>query len=88
MPVAIHAQIGEALRTLMNGNGFSGTKLIGYEHNWDDAATYPVQLVHLSFFLFFFDKVMLNKYCSLFQMEQAGSAFDGVSLSLSLNALW
>jgi hypothetical protein len=40
------------------------------------------------FFFFFFDKVVLNKYCSLFQMEQAGSAFDGVSLSLSLNVLW
>jgi len=45
VPVSIHAQIGKALRTLMNGNGFSGTKLIGYEHNWDDAATYPVQLM-------------------------------------------
>jgi len=45
MPVSIHAQIGNALRTLMNNNGFSSTRLIGYEHNWDDAASYPVQLM-------------------------------------------
>ncbi|KAH7929968.1 glycoside hydrolase family 30 protein [Leucogyrophana mollusca] len=45
MPVATHAQIGLALRTLMNNNGFSSTKLIGYEHNWSDAANYPVQLM-------------------------------------------
>lgn len=49
MPVAVEAQIGTALRTLMNNNGFSSTKLIGYEHNWDDAAGYPVQLVALIF---------------------------------------
>ncbi|KAG2034172.1 glycoside hydrolase family 30 protein [Suillus americanus] len=56
MPVATEAQIGLALRTLLNNNGFSGVKIIGYEHNWVDAANYPVQL-----------------------MQQAGSAFDGVS---------
>ncbi|OSD07331.1 glycoside hydrolase family 30 protein [Trametes coccinea BRFM310] len=39
------AQIGAALRTLMNDNGFSGVRLVGYEHNWDDAAGYPVQLM-------------------------------------------
>lgn len=43
--VAQEAQIGNALRTLLNNNGFSGVKIIGYEHNWDDAAAYPVQLV-------------------------------------------
>ncbi|KAG1839309.1 glycoside hydrolase family 30 protein [Suillus subalutaceus] len=56
MPVATEAQIGLALRTLLNNDGFSGVKIIGYEHNWVDAANYPVQL-----------------------MQQAGSAFDGVS---------
>ncbi|KAH7882702.1 glycoside hydrolase family 30 protein [Phlebopus sp. FC_14] len=56
MPVSTEAQIGLALRTLMNANGFANTKIIGYEHNWSDAANYPVQL-----------------------MQQAGSAFDGVS---------
>ena len=29
----------------MNNNGFSDTLIIGYEHNWDDAGEYPVQLV-------------------------------------------
>ncbi|KAG1816364.1 glycoside hydrolase family 30 protein [Suillus subaureus] len=56
MPVATEAQIGLALRTLLNNYGFSGVKIIGYDHNWVDAANYPVQL-----------------------MQQAGSAFDGVS---------
>ena len=41
------ASIGEALRALMDNNGFSNTKLIGYEHNWDDAAAYPVTLVSM-----------------------------------------
>jgi hypothetical protein len=45
MPVSTEAQIGLALRTLLNNNGFSGVKIIGYEHNWVDAANYPVQLV-------------------------------------------
>jgi hypothetical protein len=45
MPVATEAQIGLALRTLLNDYGFSGVKIIGYDHNWVDAANYPVQLV-------------------------------------------
>ncbi|KAJ7482201.1 glycoside hydrolase [Mycena galericulata] len=45
IPVAQEAQIGIALRALMNSNGFSGVKLIGYEHNWDDAGAYPIQLM-------------------------------------------
>ncbi|EGN97618.1 glycoside hydrolase family 30 protein [Serpula lacrymans var. lacrymans S7.3] len=45
MPVAQEAAIGTALRSLMNSNGFTSTKLIGYEHNWSDAANYPVQLM-------------------------------------------
>jgi hypothetical protein len=45
MPVSTEAQIGLKLRTLMNSNGFQNTKIIGYEHNWVDAANYPVQLV-------------------------------------------
>ncbi|EIW76828.1 glycoside hydrolase family 30 protein [Coniophora puteana RWD-64-598 SS2] len=39
------AAIGKLLRPLMNSNGFADTKLIGYDHNWDNAATYPVQLM-------------------------------------------
>jgi len=45
MTVAVHAQVGIALRALMNSNGFSTVKLIGYEHNWDNAGTYPIQLM-------------------------------------------
>ncbi|KAJ7041147.1 glycoside hydrolase [Mycena alexandri] len=45
MTVAVHAQVGIALRALMNSNGFSTVKLIGYEHNWDDAGAYPIQLM-------------------------------------------
>ncbi|KLO13556.1 glycoside hydrolase [Schizopora paradoxa] len=45
MPVATEAQIGTALRTLLNNNGFSSVKIIGYEHNWNDAGGYPVQLM-------------------------------------------
>lgn len=45
MPVSVEAQIGIALRSLMDSNGFSSTKIVGYEHNWNDAANYPVQLV-------------------------------------------
>lgn len=45
VPVSVEANIGIALRSLMNANGFSNTKIIGYEHNWSDAANYPVQLM-------------------------------------------
>ncbi|KAL0571506.1 hypothetical protein V5O48_010456 [Marasmius crinis-equi] len=41
----LEAQVGQALRTLMNNNGFGGVKLIAYDHNWDNAATYPVQVL-------------------------------------------
>lgn len=47
LAVAAEAQIGTALRTLLNNNGFSAVRIIGYEHNWVDAAAYPVQLVSL-----------------------------------------
>ncbi|KAF8588225.1 glycoside hydrolase family 30 protein [Ramaria rubella] len=39
------AQIGQQLRTLLNNNGLSSVKIIGYEHNWDDAGLYPEQLM-------------------------------------------
>ncbi|KAJ4466252.1 glycoside hydrolase [Lentinula aciculospora] len=41
----VEAQIGSALRSLLNGNGLSSVKIIGYEHNWDDAGAYPVTLI-------------------------------------------
>ncbi|KAI5827850.1 glycoside hydrolase family 30 protein [Schizophyllum commune Tattone D] len=43
---AQEAQVGNALRALMNSNGFGGVKLVGYEHNWDTAAAYPVTLIN------------------------------------------
>ncbi|GLB44591.1 putative glycosyl hydrolase 30 family protein [Lyophyllum shimeji] len=42
---AQEGQIGVALRKLMDANGFSGVKLIGYDHNWSSAAAYPVTLM-------------------------------------------
>ncbi|KAF7970960.1 hypothetical protein HWV62_22550 [Athelia sp. TMB] len=45
IPVAVEAAIGLALRPLMNNNGFSAVHLVGYEHNWNDAGGYPVQLM-------------------------------------------
>ncbi|KAJ7581883.1 glycoside hydrolase superfamily, partial [Mycena floridula] len=45
MTPAVEGQIGTSLRTLLNNNGLSSVKVIGYEHNWVDAATYPVQLM-------------------------------------------
>ncbi|KAG9310857.1 glycoside hydrolase family 30 protein [Chiua virens] len=48
MPVSIEAGIGISLRSQMNSSDFSTTKIIGYEHNWSDAANYPVQLMQQS----------------------------------------
>ncbi|KAI0270572.1 glycoside hydrolase [Gloeopeniophorella convolvens] len=45
MPVNIMAQIGTALRSLMNSNGLSGVRILGFDHNWDDAGGYPIQLM-------------------------------------------
>ncbi|KAI0670922.1 glycoside hydrolase [Trametes maxima] len=39
------AKIGAALRPLLDANGFSDVRIVGYEHNWDDAGNYPVQLM-------------------------------------------
>ncbi|GLB39559.1 putative glycosyl hydrolase 30 family protein [Lyophyllum shimeji] len=45
MTAAVEAQIGSSLRTLLNNNGLSNVKIIGYEHNWDNAGSYAVQLM-------------------------------------------
>ncbi|KAJ7871759.1 glucan endo-1,6-beta-glucosidase [Mycena leptocephala] len=45
MTPAIEGQIGAALRTLLNNNGLSSVKVVGYEHNWNDAGAYPVTLM-------------------------------------------
>ncbi|KAK7681614.1 hypothetical protein QCA50_015347 [Cerrena zonata] len=39
------AQVGLALRTLLNNNGFSSTKIIAYDHNWDGAGGYATQVM-------------------------------------------
>lgn len=41
----VMGQIGTSLRTLLNNNGLSSVKVIGYEHNWVDAGAYPVTLM-------------------------------------------
>ena len=38
----------------MDSNGFSGVKIIGYEHNWNDAGGYPITLVCEVFYLMYF----------------------------------
>ena len=39
------ANIGRALRPLMDSNGFGSTRIIAYEHNWDLSGQYPVQVI-------------------------------------------
>ncbi|KAK2465514.1 hypothetical protein APHAL10511_002406 [Amanita phalloides] len=41
----LEGQVARALRYLMKTNGLADIKLIGYEHNWDTAGGYPVQLM-------------------------------------------
>ncbi|KAG9104052.1 hypothetical protein FRC07_009862 [Ceratobasidium sp. 392] len=46
IPYSQEAAIGQALRPLLDNNGFSSVKIIGYEHNWDHAGQYPVSLMN------------------------------------------
>ncbi|KAF5374724.1 hypothetical protein D9757_011781 [Collybiopsis confluens] len=39
------ATIGKSLRSLLDKNGLNDVKVVGYEHNWDNAASYPVTMV-------------------------------------------
>ncbi|KAF8335211.1 glycoside hydrolase family 30 protein [Amanita rubescens] len=41
----VEALLGNALRSLLNNNGLASVKIVAYEHNWNDAVTYPVQVV-------------------------------------------
>jgi len=45
LSVSQEAAVGVALRKLLDNNGFSSVKIIGYDHNWNNAATYPVELM-------------------------------------------
>lgn len=38
-------QIGTRLRSLLNSNGFSDVEIVGYDHNWSAASSYPIQLM-------------------------------------------
>ncbi|KAJ3555934.1 hypothetical protein NM688_g2300 [Phlebia brevispora] len=42
------ANVATALRSLMNSNGFSGTRIIAFDHNWSDAGDYAVDVVSLA----------------------------------------
>lgn len=39
------AGVAVSLRKLLDSNGMNDVKIFGYEHNWDNAATYASQLV-------------------------------------------
>ena len=39
------ANVGSALRPLMDNNGFGSTRIIAYDHNWVDGAQFPVQVL-------------------------------------------
>ncbi|KAG8790815.1 hypothetical protein FRC17_008849, partial [Serendipita sp. 399] len=45
LPVEQEALVGNTLRTLLDTNGFADVKIIGFEHNWDNAGSYPIQLM-------------------------------------------
>lgn len=45
LPVDQAALVGKKLRSLLDSNNLGMVKTIGYDHNWDNAATYPVELV-------------------------------------------
>ncbi|KZT50959.1 glycoside hydrolase family 30 protein [Calocera cornea HHB12733] len=40
------ANIASKLRSLLDNGGFGYTKIIAYDHNWDQAANYPVQAIN------------------------------------------
>ncbi|KAK0220118.1 glycoside hydrolase [Armillaria fumosa] len=42
---AIEGRIGTALRALMDNFGFQSVKLIGWDHNWDGAGSYAIDLM-------------------------------------------
>lgn len=44
------AAVAKSLRNLLDNSGFTGVKIVGYEHNWDNTA-YPKNVVRLLFTL-------------------------------------
>jgi len=45
MTADVQATIAKSLRSLLDSNSLSDIKVIGYEHNWQDAGTYTVDMV-------------------------------------------
>ncbi|KAF8797523.1 glycoside hydrolase family 30 protein [Phlegmacium glaucopus] len=45
MTADAEGQIAASLRSLLNANSLSNVKIIGHEHNWDNAGSYPVTLM-------------------------------------------
>ncbi|KAF8638687.1 hypothetical protein AX17_002009 [Amanita inopinata Kibby_2008] len=41
----VEGQIATGLRSLLDNNGLSSVKVVGYEHNWADAGGYPITLM-------------------------------------------
>ena len=39
------ANVGKALRSLMDSNGFGDTRIVAYEHNWDQGVPHPIQVL-------------------------------------------
>ena len=42
------ANVAKILRPLMDSNGFSGVRLVAFDHNWSDAGGYATQVVRHS----------------------------------------
>lgn len=42
---AAQAAVAVSLRKMLDSNGLQGVRVIGYEHNWDNAGSYATQLV-------------------------------------------
>lgn len=45
MTADVEAEIAASLRSLLNTSSLSNVKIVGYEHNWDNAGSYPVTLI-------------------------------------------
>ena len=45
MSASQYATIGNNLKNTLNSNGLGSVKVLAYEHNWDNAAAYPVQVL-------------------------------------------
>ncbi|KAF5370547.1 hypothetical protein D9757_010139 [Collybiopsis confluens] len=74
----VEAQIGSTLRSLLNSNGLSGVRVIGYEHNWNNAGSYPVTLVRYGLVIPSGESIIYPVHKFVPQMQDASNAFAGV----------